>query len=183
LKEIRLHGRGGQGAKTASDIISTACIRSGKYGVSFPLFTAERRGAPMVSFARIDDVPIREKTKIYTPDCVIVLDSSQSGSSRVYEGLKPGGILVLNSPIKLENRPHPNVAVSGLVDATKIALEELGVPAFNTCLLGAFAATTKWIELDSVLLALENFFEGEVLKRNKKAAERGYKEVNTTIWQ
>ncbi len=183
MKEIRLHGRGGQGAKTASDMLATASIRSGKYGVSFPLFTAERRGAPMVSFARLDDVPIREKTKIYTPDCVLLLDPSQSGSSRVYEGLKPGGILVINSPVNLEKRPHPNISVVGVVDATKIALEEIGMAAFNTCLLGAFAATTKWIELNFVCLALENYFEGEILKRNKRAAERGYKEVKITRWQ
>jgi 2-oxoacid:acceptor oxidoreductase gamma subunit (pyruvate/2-ketoisovalerate family) len=183
LKEIRLHGRGGQGAKSASDIIATASIKSGKYGVSFPLFTAERRGAPMVSFARIDNIPIREKTKIYTPDCLLVLDQSQVNSSKVYEGLKPGGVLVLNAQVNLEKRPHPNVGISGVIDATSVALQELGMAAFNTCLLGAFAATTKWIELDAICLALENFFEGEVLKRNKKAAERGYKEVKITTWQ
>lgn len=89
---------------------------------------------------------------------------------------------MLNSP-NLENRPHPNVGVAGVIDATKIALEELGIAAFNTCMLGAFAATTKWLELDFVCIALENFFDGEVLKRNKKAAERGYKEVKITMWQ
>ena len=182
MREIRLHGRGGQGGKMAADILSTASIITGKYGTSFPLFTAERRGAPIVSFARLDDVPIREKDKIYDPDCIIVLDPNQVRLETVYNGVKPGAILVANSSFIPNKRLHPNIDLIGVVNATKIAVEEMGVPAFNTCMLGAFAATTKWIELDAILLALEGYFEGKVLDRNKKSAERGYQEVKLIRW-
>jgi 2-oxoacid:acceptor oxidoreductase gamma subunit (pyruvate/2-ketoisovalerate family) len=167
----------------AADMLAAASIMSGKYGTSFPLFTGERRGAPMVSFARLDDVPIREKTKIYTPDCVLVFDPSQSNSRQVYDGIKPGGVLVINSPLSPRERLHPNISLVGVIDATKIALEEVGIAAFNTCMLGAFAATTKWIEVDSILLALDNYFEGDILKKNKRSAERGYQEVKVSRWQ
>jgi pyruvate ferredoxin oxidoreductase gamma subunit len=182
MKEIRLHGRGGQGAKMAADMLATANILAGKYGASFPLFTAERRGAPMVSFARLDDSPIRQKSKIYAPDCLIILDNSQVTSKQVYDGIKPVGVCVINSPFELKERPHPNVNTVGVVDATRIAIEETGIPAFNTCMLGAFAATTNWIELDYVLSSLEKYFEGKVLANNKKSAERGYREVKVFQW-
>ncbi len=182
MREIRLHGRGGQGGKMAADMLSTASIITGKYGTSFPLFTAERRGAPMVSFARLDDVPIREKDKIYNPDCIIVLDPSQVRLESIYNGIKPGAVLVANSPFVLKERPHPNINVIGIVDATKIAIEETGIPAFNTCMLGAFAATTKWIELDAILSALEGYFEEKVLDANRRSAKRGYQEVKLVRW-
>ena len=177
MKEIRLHGRGGQGGKMAADILSTANILIGKYGTSFPLFTAERRGAPMVSFARLDDVPIREKDKIYNPDCIIVLDPNQVRLETVYSGVKPGAILVANSSSIISEGLHPNIDLIGVVNATKIAIEEIGVPAFNTCMLGAFAATTKWIGLNAILSALEGYFVGKALNGNKRSAERGYQEV------
>ena len=166
----------------AADMLSTAGIMTGKYGTSFPLFTAERRGAPMVSFARLDDVPIREKDKIYNPDCIIVLDPSQVRLESIYDGIKQGAVLVANSPFVLKERPHPNIKVIGSVDATRIAIEETGIPAFNTCMLGAFAATTGWIELEAILSALEGYFEGKILNANKNSAERGYREVQLRSW-
>lgn len=177
MKEIRLHGRGGQGAVTAADMIATAAVISGKYGTSLPMYGAERRGAPVVSFVRINDNPVRQKTQIYAPDCLIVLDPAQKDYRQIYDGLKPGGILVLNFRHILEKNPHPDIGRIGVVDATKIALEEIGIPAFNTCILGAFAATTGWIELDAILSALEKSFSGDLLKKNVRSAERGYKEV------
>ena len=182
MREIRFHGRGGQGAKMAADMLATANIIAGKYGTSFPLFTAERRGAPMVSFARLDDFPIREKSKIYAPDCLVILDNSQVGSKKIYEGIKPVGVCVINSPFELEESPHQNISFTGVIDATRIAVEETGIPAFNTCMLGAFAATTAWIKLDFILASLEKYFEGEVLINNKKSAERGYREVRISQW-
>ena len=167
MKEIRLHGRGGQGGKMAADILSTANILIGKYGTSFPLFTAERRGAPMVSFARLDDVPIREKDKIYNPDCIIVLDPNQVRLETVYSGVKPGAILVANSSSIISEGLHPNIDLIGVVNATKIAIEEIGVPAFNTCMLGAFAATTKWIGLNAILSALEGYFVPRASQRRR----------------
>jgi len=183
MREIRLHGRGGQGAVVAADVLATGAVMSGKYGTNFPMYGTERRGAPVVSFVRIDEHPVRQKTQIYAPDCLIVLDPRQKDWPQVYQGVKPGGILVLNFGKGLEERPHPHISIAGVVDATKIALEEVGIPAFNTCLLGAFAATTGWIGLDSILSALEKSFSGELLKKNIRSAERGYREVKIISWE
>jgi len=183
MREIRLHGRGGQGAVTAGDIIVTAVVIGGKYGASFPLYGDSRRGAPVVSFVCIDDHTIRQKTQVYAPACLIVLDSRQKDWPQIYQGVKPGGILVLNYSKALQQRPHPNIRLAGVVDATKIALEEIGIPVFSTCILGAFAATTGWIELDSILSALEKSFSGELLKKNVRSLQRGYREVKIISWQ
>jgi 2-oxoacid:acceptor oxidoreductase gamma subunit (pyruvate/2-ketoisovalerate family) len=182
MREIRLHGRGGQGAVTAGDMIVTAAVIGGTYGTSLPMYGDARRGAPVVAFVGLDERPVRQKTQVYTPDCLIVLDPRQRDWPQTYEGVKSGGILVLNLGKDLERQPHPHISRVGAVDATAIALEEIGIPAFSTCMLGAFAATTGWLELDSVLLALEKTFSGELLKKNIRSAERGYQEVKIVSW-
>jgi 2-oxoisovalerate ferredoxin oxidoreductase gamma subunit len=182
MKAIRLHGRGGQGAVTAADMIATAAVFSGNYGSSLPMYGAERRGAPVVAFVRLNDIPIRIKTQIYTPDCLIVLDPRQKDHPQIYEGIKDKSTLIINLTHVPPKPLNPKIAKAGIVDATKIALEEIGIPAFNTCILGAFAATTGWIKLDAILTALENSFSGKLLERNIKSAERGYKEVTIVNW-
>lgn len=182
MREIRLHGRGGQGAVTAGDMIVTAAVIGGTYGTSLPMYGDARRGAPVVAFVGLDERPVRQKTQVYTPDCLIVLDPRQKDWPQTYVGVKSGGILVVNFGKVLEKQPHPHISRVGAVDATRIALEEVGIPAFNTCMLGAFAATTGWLELDSVLSALEKSFSGELLKKNIRSAERGYGEVNIINW-
>ncbi len=166
----------------AADLIAMAAVINGLYGTSFPMYGAERRGAPVVSFVRLDEQPVRQKTQVYAPDCLIVLDPRQRDWPQVYEGVKPGGILVLNFRRPLEKRPHENIHLAGIIDATRIALEEIGIPAFNTCMLGAFAATTRWLDLDSIISALEKNFSGELLKRNIRSAQRGYEEVQLISW-
>jgi len=182
MREIRVHGRGGQGAVTAGDMIVTAAVMGGDFGSSFPLYGDARRGAPVVAFVAIDAQRIRQKTQVYTPDCLIVLDSRQKDWPEIYEGVKPGGVLIVNHGKTIEEQPHPNISKAGAVDATGIALEEIGIPAFNTCMLGAFAATTEWIEFESILAALEKTFSGELLKKNIRSAERGFREVKTSGW-
>ncbi|MBW1997604.1 MAG: 2-oxoacid:acceptor oxidoreductase family protein [Deltaproteobacteria bacterium] len=182
MKEIRIHGRGGQGAVTAGDMIVTAAVLEGKYGTSFPLYGDARRGAPVVTFLAIDDVRIRQKTRVYTPDCLIVLDPRQFKWPQTYEGIKRGGMLILNYGEKLSERPHSCITRAGTVDATKIAMEEIGIPAFNTCILGAFAATTGWVKLDAVLFAIEKTFSGELATKNIRSAERGYREAHIQEW-
>jgi len=183
VREIRIHGRGGQGAVTAGDMIVTAAVLGGKFGTSFPVYGDARRGAPVVTYLAIDDERIRQKTQVYSPDCLIVLDPRQKDWPQNYEGCKPGGVLVLNYGKELKELPHPNIGRTGTVDATKIALEEIGIPAFNTVILGAFAATTEWVDFDSILSALEKVFSGDLLKKNIKSAKRGYKEVNISDWK
>ena len=182
MKEIRLHGRGGQGAVSAADLLAVAAVMEGHYGSSFPMYGAERRGAPVVAFVCVDEKPIRQKTQIYKPNCLIVLDPRQGAWPQTYEGVQPGSTLVLNSTIEPDKPPHENVSVSAVVDATRIALEEIGIPAFSTCMLGAVAATTGWVKLESLFAALEKTFSGDLLKKNIRSVELGYKDVNIYRW-
>lgn len=182
VREIRLHGRGGQGAVTAGDMIVTASVMAGNYGASFPVYGDARRGAPVVTYVNLGDEPVRQKTQVYYPDCLIVLDPRQREWPETYAGLKPGGILLLNYGKDPEKQFHPNLAKAGVVDATKIAMEEIGIPAFNTALLGAFAATSGWISLDAILKVVEGTFRGELLAKNIRSTERGYQEVKIFNW-
>jgi len=180
--EVRFHGRGGQGSVTAARILADAFVLEGKYGSSFPMFGFERRGAPVTAFLRFDDHPIKEKTQIYTPDCLVVLDSFLKDSAFIYEGLKPGGVLILNGAKPVKRRPDANVQRLGLIDAGAVASEEMGIPSPNTCLIGAFAAATGWIDLESVLASLGHYFKGDILEKNIRSAQRGFREVKVIQW-
>jgi len=177
MKEIRLHGRGGQGAVMAAGMLASALVHEGKYATAFPMFGPERRGAPVQAFLCFDEEIIRRRTKIYQPDCLLVVDPRLIYTQDIFVGLKEGGILVINAPQVDKEVYSPNVALAGVVDATKIGLEEIGTAITNTCMMGAFARTTGWVQLDSILLALGERFSGKVLESNKRCAERGYEEV------
>lgn len=182
MKEIRIHGRGGQGAVLAARMLASAFVAEGKHVASFPMYGFERRGAPVVAFTRVDDVPIREKTQIYNPDCLIVIDPGLLTLPTLFTGLKPGGVFILNSGNKLEEQPDKNLKIGGVVNATQIAVDEIGRDIPNTCLLGAFAAASGWLELKSIMDALPDYLSGEILERNLKSAERGYREVEVVKW-
>jgi len=177
LQEIRLHGRGGQGAVVAAEMLATAFVKGGKYASSFPMFGFERRGAPVMSFVRVDDARIRERTQIYSPDCVIVLDPLLKNSPAVFVGLKKGGTVILNADRLSEREKYAGLEAVGIVDATKIALEEIAIPVTNTVILGAFAAVTGWLTLDSVLLAIKEYFSEKLLEKNIRCAQRGFAEA------
>lgn len=177
MQEIRIHGRGGQGVAAAARMLSSAFVKEGQWASGFPMFGVERRGAPVAAFARFDDRPIREKTQIYTPDCLIIIDSRLIHSPGIFEGIKPEGILVLNTPQPLQENPHKNLKRIGIIDATEVGLKEIGLPATNTCMLGAFAKTTGWVGLESLIQSLSEYFEGEMLKKNIRCVERGFEEV------
>ena len=182
MKEIRIHGRGGQGGVLAARMLASAFVAEGKYVASFPMYGFERRGAPVVAFTRIDDVPIREKTQIYNPNCLIVIDPGLLTLPTLFTGLKPESVFILNSGKKLDTRPNENVTVGGVVNATQIAVEEIGRDIPNTCLLGGFAAASGWLKLPSLLDVLPDYLSGDILARNLKSAERGYQEVEVTRW-
>ncbi|MCX8031853.1 MAG: 2-oxoacid:acceptor oxidoreductase family protein [Thermoleophilia bacterium] len=181
-KEIRFHGRGGQGAVLAARMLASACAIEGKHVASFPMYGFERRGMPVVAFARISEEPIREKTQIYNPDCLVVIDPTLLRLPYLFEGLKPGGVLILNSAHTPAQQLHPNLAQAGVINATQVALCEIGRDIPNTCLIGALARVTGWVSLDSVLKGLADYFEGELLARNARSAERGYNEVEVISW-
>ncbi len=178
MKEIRFHGRGGQGAVLASVILVRAFTKEKRYSSAIPYFGFERRGAPVTAFLRFDDHPIREKTQVYTPDCVVVMDPTLKRSSEIFQGLKEGGILILSTRKSREELDMPpEVGTLGCVDAIGISLEILGSPITNSCMLGAFVAVTGWLELDSVLESIRETWPGEIGEKNLKAAETGYRKT------
>ena len=173
-KEIRLHGRAGQGARMAAEILASALVLEGKHASAFPMFGAERRGAPITAFLRFNEKPVRLTTQIYEPDCLLVLDPAQLKPA-TFNGLKPNGVLIVNTSRPLADRMNPNVNVIGFADATAIALEHIGRPIVNTCMLGVFAKTTGWVSLDSILPSLHERFSGSLLENNVKAVHEGFR--------
>jgi len=180
MKEIRWHGRGGQGAVVAARVLATAFVREGKSAMAFPRFGAERRGAPVVAFTSFDDKPIREKTQLYHPDCLIVIDPLLVRSVDVFQGVNKDSILVIDRAAPVTERYHENLGVIASVDATKIGLEEIGRQITNSAMLGAFARATNWVQLDSILASLEEYFTGTALQKNIKCAQKAYHETKIT---
>ena len=181
-KEIRLHGRGGQGAVLAARMLASALSLEGKFVASFPMYGFERRGMPVVAFTRFDTQPILEKTQIYTPDLLMVIDPTLLSLKNLFDGLKPGGVLILNRDKALAAKPSENLAKVGVVNATHIALCEIERDIPNTCLLGALVKTTDWLRLESLLSALGEYLEGSMLEKNIRIATRGYNETEVQTW-
>jgi pyruvate ferredoxin oxidoreductase gamma subunit len=176
--EIRLHGRGGQGAVTSAELLALAAIKEGKYAQAFPSFGPERRGAPVVAFCRISDKGILVRAVIHRPDVVVVLDPSILRLVDVGNGLKAEGVLVTNtrfSPeeIKKELGLKSRVAT---VDANRIAQEELGLAITNTTMLGALLKASEVVDKGAMIEPLQERF-GRLAERNIKAFERAYKET------
>ncbi|HLB69970.1 MAG: pyruvate ferredoxin oxidoreductase subunit gamma [Candidatus Methanoperedens sp.] len=169
MYEVRFHGRGGQGAVMAAQTLAEAAVIEGNYAVAFPFFGAERRGAPVLAFTRIDSKKIYSKTQVYAPDCVVVLDDSLLDTIDVVAGLKPEGTVVINSKEEPDDIDLGVSVRTAAVDATSVALEILKAPITNTAILGAFAKTTGIVRLDSLEDAIGTRF-GE--KLGKKTGER-----------
>ncbi|NPA94270.1 MAG: pyruvate ferredoxin oxidoreductase subunit gamma [Thermodesulfobacteria bacterium] len=178
MKEVRIHGRGGQGGVTSAELVATAAIAEGKYAQAFPSFGPERRGAPVAAFIRVSDHQIRTREKVYHPDIVMVLDPSLPALVNVADGLKDDGIVILNTELSADEiRDKFGIkAKLAMVDATKIATEELGLPITNTTMLGALLKATGIVGKDALFEALEKRF-GRLAEKNKAALERAYNET------
>jgi 2-oxoacid:acceptor oxidoreductase gamma subunit (pyruvate/2-ketoisovalerate family) len=178
MKEIVFYARGGQGAVTAAAVLVAALALEGKYAQAFPFFGGERRGAPVKAFLRIDDKPVTTRSQIYKPDCIVVLDSKLPSSMNVYDGLKQGGIAVFNSALSpSEIKTKVPLAKIGTVDANQIADDIFGsmaIPFTNFAMLGAFAAATGWVGLDSVIAASYSKFTGNTAKNNEKSTRAAF---------
>jgi 2-oxoacid:acceptor oxidoreductase gamma subunit (pyruvate/2-ketoisovalerate family) len=166
----------------AAKMLASALLVEGKHVASFPMYGFERRGAPVVAFTRFDEKPIREKTQVYNPDCIIVIDPGLLTLPTLFTGLKENSVFLLNTAKKEYKQPNPALKTCALVNATGIAMQEIGRDIPNTSILGAFAAATGWLSLDSVLKSLPEYLSGDILQRNLKSAERGYKEVEVIKW-
>jgi pyruvate ferredoxin oxidoreductase gamma subunit len=174
--QLRIHGRGGQGVVTAAELLSVAAYLEGKHAQAFPSFGSERMGAPVVSFCRIDDKEIRLREPIFEPDALIVQDPTLFRTGDVCQGLKPGGYLLVNSNRGLTEL-HLDKVVAQLssghalaVPATELALKHIGRPLPNAVLLGAFAALTGVVRLDSVAAAIREAFPEKIAAANIAAA-------------
>lgn len=177
--EIRIHGRGGQGAVVASKILADAVFSEGKQVQAFPHFGVERRGAPVAAFIRIDKNPIRLRNEIYKPDHLVILDPTLTGNPDVMKGLKPGGVILINTDFPPEKfAGHGDFRIA-TVNASKIALDhKLGsrsAPIVNTAILGALARVIPVCSLDAIVAAISEGVPSA--ERNAAAARDAYKQV------
>jgi len=179
LVEIRWHGRGGQGAVTSAELLAQAAISEGMYAQAFPAFGAERRGAPVLAFDRVNKKdPIRVRADVKEPDVVIVLDSGLLRVVDVTSGLKENGTLIINTRKTIEEIASEvgNKWQLAVIDATTIARELLGVPIVNTTMLGALVVATGLVKLESLSEPLKNRF-GRLGERNMEAMKKALEET------
>ncbi len=179
MVEIRMHGRGGQGAVVACKILASALFKEGKFAQSFPAFGVERRGAPVQAFTRVDDKPIHLRTEIYEPDLLVVLDPTLLYTIDVTSGLKEGNKILINSP-----KPARDFEISQkydvkTVDASRIAVaNQLGSvsnPIVNTAILGAFSKFTGVIGIRAILAAIRESVPVHP-DENARAAQQAFDE-------
>ena len=189
LVEIRWHGRGGQGAKTAALLLADAALASGKYVQAFPEYGPERMGAPVASFDRLSAKPILLHSGVTSPHIVIVLDPTLVDSIDVTEGVPQDGVIIVNT----EKSPSDIKKALGItgsikvftVDASRISTETIGRDIPNTPMLGALVKATAILDFKEMLEDMKKKLEKkfrtkpEVIEGNIKAIERAYNEVKS----
>ena len=184
--EIRWHGRGGQGAKTASLLLADAAFNTGKYIQGFPEYGPERMGAPITAYNRISDTPIRIHSNIYEPDYVVVVDDSLIGAVDVTSGLKDNGAIVINTNEDIDSLRKKLNGFSGkiyTIDASKISLECLKANFPNTAMLAAVVNITKLMSKEELVDNMKDAFshkfakKPEVIEPNMEALLKGYDEI------
>lgn len=173
--EIRIHGRGGQGAVTAASLLAMAAGHDDKFSQGFPAFGVERRGAPVKAFARISDSPITIRSQIYSPDYILIMDPTLCELPEITEGIKPETVIIVNGTDGqggFKNKTY-------YYDATSLALKVLGKDIVNTAILGVFAKATGLISLEGILDAIERNFPKKLSELNKALVTRVYEETNS----
>jgi len=179
IYEVRFHGRGGQGAWTASLLLAQAGLIEEKNIQSFPAFGPERAGAPITAFTRISDEKIQLHCTIYEPDVVVVLDPTLLGPA-VADGIMKNTVLIVNT-----DKPVKDVLnVLGLegietwtVDATSLAISVMGRPITNTAMLGSVVKATGVVKLESMVRVVKERFEGKIGELNEELVSKAYEEV------
>ncbi len=186
MVQMRWHSRGGQGAKTAADFFTQVAISEGKYSQAFPEYGPERSGAPMRSYTRVSSEPIKLHSAVYEPNIVAIVDPTLIGPVNVLEGLLEEGIILINTQLSpQEARKLYGIQGHKLytIDATTIALQELGRPIPNMPMVGALVKVTGLVKLDHVIGGLRQSFSGkfgkDVVEKNVKAINRAYEEVKS----
>jgi pyruvate ferredoxin oxidoreductase gamma subunit len=178
--QVRFHGRGGQGVVTAAELLASAAFREDRHAQAFPSFGSERMGAPVMSFCRIDDKPIRTHEPVSEPDALIIQDPTLLHQAELFAGLNDQGYILVNST-KNFGELGLDEFIQGfrqdrllVVPASALAMTHLGRPLPGAALLGGFAALTWAVSLDSVLAAITEKFTGPVAAGNAKAARAAF---------
>ena len=183
IVEFRWHGRGGQGAWTASELLARTALDEGKYIQSFPEFGPERMGAPVTAFTRISTEPIRLHCAIYDPDVVVVLDKTLLKSVPVTSGLtREDSVLIINSteePAVVRQNLGVTKGKVWTVPATEIALRILGAPITNTALLGCVAKATNIVTLEGIQKTLKGRFRQDLAEKNFAVIKEAYVEAKS----
>ena len=175
--EVRFHGRGGQGAVTSVEILAQAAIKEGLFAQAFPSFGPERRGAPVQAFFRVSEEPIRIRSKVYEPDVIVILDPTLLLSASPTAGLKKDGLVVINSNKSADEVKgmFPGFKIA-LVDASKIAKEEMGIPITNTTMLGSLVKAANIFPLSALEEPIKNRF-GAIAQKNINSYTRAFNET------
>jgi pyruvate ferredoxin oxidoreductase gamma subunit len=181
MLEIRIHGRGGQGNVVAAYLLASAAIDGGRYAQAFPAFGAERRGAPVAAFVRIDEQPIRRRCQVREPSFLIVQDPALLEVPGTLAGLQAHGTVLVDGA-------EPGIDDSGdneiiTMPATRLAMEHIGRPVPNTALLAAFITLTELMPLTALIDALAERFKGPVLENNQKLVEAAAATVEAGRWR
>ncbi len=181
--EYRIHGRGGQGSVAAAYLLASAAFEAGFTCQAFPAFGAERRGAPVTAFVRIDDKPIHLHSQVHSPDFLIVQDDSLLQDPGLTAGLKHGGGMLVNSMRSGDEIAAEFGCKAVTIRATNLAMEIIGRPIPNTALLAAFLALTGHLPQSALETALRGRFTGAVLDNNLTLIERATSMVPEGIWK
>jgi len=182
LREFRWHGRGGQGAWTASELLARAAIHEGKYIQSFPEFGPERMGAPVKAYTRISDEPIRLHCAVYNPNLAVVMDPTLLATIPVTQGLDENGILIVNTPKEPKTMKEELKMTKGTVwtvPATDIAMRILGRAITNTAMLGVVARATGIVKMESIEKAMYERFPSPLAEKNMGIIKEAYKEAKS----
>jgi len=186
---VRFHGRGGQGAVTAADLLALAAFEEGRYAQSFPSFGSERMGAPVVAYCRLGERQIRTREPVVAPDCVIVIDPTLVHQVDLFAGLGPDGYLLVNSSRALDELGLESLAARFrperllTVPATEVALRQIGKPLPNAAMLGGFAALTAEVTVAAVSSAIRERFSANpsVAERNVAAVAEVFQQAREVM--
>ena len=185
LFQIRIHGRGGQGVVSAAEMLSVAAFLEGRHAQAFPSFGSERTGAPVMAFCRIDDKPIRLREPVAQPDALIVQDATLLHQVDLFNGLAPGGVVLLNSRHDFRELGLASLVERGFrvvtLPASELAMKHVGRAVPNAALLGGFAAVTGVVKLASVVDAIREKFAGAVAEKNVAATAEAYELAQRTL--
>jgi len=187
--QVRFHGRGGQGVVTAAELLASAAFHEDRHAQAFPSFGSERMGAPVMSFCRIDDKPIRTREPVTDPDALLIQDPTLLHSEDLFAGLTADGYVLINSAKSVAELGLADLAAGHpadrllVVPASALAMTHLGRPLPGAPMLGGLAAFANPVDLDAVLAAIGERFHGQVAAGNAAAARAAYEYVTAEVAQ